>query len=257
MSRNVAIETASAAEIDFGNVSFIPGWGHFDNLDEGKVSVRVGGRTRFLYCSRLVEHKGIDIAIDAAESLRARGLEDFFIDIYGAGQIAATIQRIKYKNLENHIFYRGVAQKEEILNILRNYDALVFPTWQREPFGFVVSEAAAAGCYPIMTAGIGASEWFLDGYDCSKIARDSASLCSAMAEMMLLTDEELARARTTTRKAGRERFSFTRWLGVIEKVGLETARPPDIGKLARSTKGVESAFLFLGTLLREALGGGP
>ena len=45
-----------------------------------------------------------------------------------------------------------------MLAALPNYDGLLFPTWEREPFGFVTLEAAANGVTPVITSGIGASE---------------------------------------------------------------------------------------------------
>jgi glycosyltransferase involved in cell wall biosynthesis len=253
MSKTVSNEVSSALNTELGDVTYIPGWVDFGAREDFPIAARCRGRTRFVFCSRVAPHKGINIVLDAADRLVQHGLTQFSVDVYGAGQVTSFLQQVKAKNLDEQIVYKGLAPKEEMLKILSRYDALVFPTWEREPFGFVASEAAAAGCFPIMTAGIGASEWFLDGYDSLKIFSNDASLCSAMSQVMLWSDEEIKKFRVAALRTGRKNFSFERWLPVIQKACFDVSANKSKRDLFDTTRGVESAFLFLSSLLRESL----
>lgn len=249
MSENLTREVNETLNLTLENVTYIPGWVDFQQHPRQKIVLHNTKITHFIFCSRIAPHKGIEIMIDTAEQLVQQGLTQFIIDVYGPGHVTFFLQKVKSKNLEKYIQYKGVTQKHEMLSILSKYDALLFPTWQREAFGFIASEAAAAGCFPIITIGIGASEWFLDGYDCFKIFRDVQSLATAMQRVMLWSDEEKAKKCHNALISARKNFEFNRWSSTIKKICLEMAATQKIGDYDRATKGVESAFLFLNSLL--------
>lgn len=252
MSNNVTREVSGILNLDLGNVTYIPGWVNFVPQQLVHTPTKQRKETKFVFCSRVAQHKGIDIVIEAAYQLVQQGFTQFTIDVYGGGQLAPFLQKVKAKNLSDYIAYKGLVSKDQMLLVLSQYDALLFPTWEREAFGFVASEAAVAGCFPIMTAGIGASEWFLDGYDCLKISRDCTSVRSAMLQVMLWSDEVSIKNRAATLRSGRKNFSFDRWLSTIQEVCFDVIGTKPTSDLFRSTRGVESAFLFLSSLLKEA-----
>jgi glycogen synthase len=249
MSKNVVTEISVALDAGLPGVVYVPGWVDIAP-DLSAPTPRKNGRTRFVYCSRVAPHKGVDIILDSVEELLRSGLDNFYVDVYGAGQVAPFMQRVKARGLDQHIFYKGVVEKKEILGIFACYDALIFPTWEREAFGFVASEAAFAGCVPIVTAGIGASEWFLDGIDSLKISRNAGSLCEAMSQVMHWPDAELMKVRSAAMRSARQNFEFHRWLQVIENVCSEAADVGVPSGMAEQSRAVESAYLYLSTLLR-------
>ena len=109
---------------------------------------------------------------------------------------------------------------------LRDYDALLLPTWAREPFPYVAAEAASAGCIPIMTYGIGAAEWFLDNIDCLKIAREPAALQAAMMRVMTMDADERTAMRRRALAVARRFFRFEDALGQVEAALTEAAGAP-------------------------------
>jgi glycosyltransferase involved in cell wall biosynthesis len=254
MSQNLLNEINDQLNATLDNVTFIPGWVDFTSQEAAPVYARENKKTRFVFCSRIAPHKGIDIVVEASEILVRRGLTQFSVDLYGLGEVSPLLQRIKAKNLDEYIKYQGSFSKKEFLSVFSRYDALVFPTWEREPFGFVVSEAASAGCLPIITAGIGASEWFLDGYDCLKIFRDVDSLVGAMSQVMLIADEELLSFRKNAMKSARKNFAFEHWLTVIQEECLSVVSTSErrYKNIVAATRGAESAFLFLSSIFRES-----
>jgi glycosyltransferase involved in cell wall biosynthesis len=253
MSRNLVREAFGALGVEPPDVTYIPGWSSFDERSRPDLSRRPGSNVRFVFSSQVAPHKGTELILEAAERLVRLGLCRFTIDLYGAGQVGPLLQKVAALGLGGHVAYRGQVPKERMLALFQNYDAMLLPTWEREPFGFVTSEAAVAGCLPIMTSSIGAAEWFLDGYDCIKISRDGCSLSRAMQDVMLWSDVERVRRRTVARESARKSFSFSRWFAVIARLcheGHELGRPRD---LVRATRGVESGLLFLNTLFRETI----
>ncbi len=211
-------------------------------------------KTRFVVCSRIAPHKGTELIVDAAEELVRRGETRFMIDVFGAGQVSPFLQRVQSKGLSGHIRYLGRKEKSELLALFAEYDALLFPTWEREAFGFTVPEAAGAGCFPIMTAGIGATEWFVDQLDCNKIGRTPrlSELLEAMYRTMYASIplNRHAPSRRAAARTARRYMTFDRWLKVIEGV-CESARVQrDEHAIARS-RSVEAAFLLLSELWRE------
>lgn len=251
MSENLVREVNHTLNVTLEQVTYIPGWVDFRQFPIPQIVLHEKEMTHFVFCSRIDSHKGVDIMLDAAEKLVHQGFTHFIIDVYGAGRVAIFLQKIKAKNLEKYIEYKGALEKYVMLPTLSHYDALLFPTWEREPFGFVASEAAIMGCFPIMTSGIGASEWFLDGYDCFKISRDATSLSMAMQRVMLWSDEERKKNRHNALISSRNNFDFNRWLPMIEKICFNMAAIKKPQNDHRVTKGVESAFLFLSSLLAD------
>ncbi len=252
ISRNVMNEVTETLGFTPADVSYVPAWVHASHTVAEPAHRAEGATVRFVVCSRVAPHKGVDIITDAAEELIRRGERAFSIDVYGAGQVAPFLQRVQSKGLAGTIRYLGCKSKVGMLALFPEYDALLFPTWAREPFGFNVTEAAGAGCFPIMTAGIGASEWFVDNVDCMKIARTAPELAGAMHRTMHMQAEERRQMRAAALQTAKRYLTFDRWLTVIEKVceELRSRKSPNAVELSRS---MQSAFLFLSQLWREAL----
>ena len=120
----------------------VPAWVAFD--PEVMPDIAADAMLRFVFSSRVAPHKGTEIVIEAAAMLRAQGVQDFSIDVFGAGLAGPTMQAVHARKLEDVIRYRGLASKAEMMARFAEYDALLFPTWEREPSGYVVPEAACA-----------------------------------------------------------------------------------------------------------------
>jgi glycosyltransferase involved in cell wall biosynthesis len=253
MSGNVMKEVRDSLAIDFGNVSYIPGWVQVPERPTAPSYSNDAAEVRFVVCSRVAPHKGTEFVVDATENLVRRGVTGFSIDVYGAGMVAAFLQNIQAKDLSLYIRYLGIKPKEEMLRLFSEYDALLFPTWEREPFGFAVGEAAAAGCFPIMTAGIGASEWFVSDVDCIKIQRTTDSLAAAMVRTICMSADDRLQLRRAAMKSARRNLPFDRWIKVIEQTCVQMQGKRAFDSCTRS-RGVEAAFLFLGCMWESSLG---
>ena len=251
MSKQVVRETQTTIDSDILNPTIIPGWIDLSVLQNAKLPYSRKKHTKFVFCSRITPHKGIDILISAVQRLSPSLQDDLVIDIYGDGLVSDYMNQIQSLGLSNIIHYKGSLPKELMIPTLSQYDALVFPTWEREPFGFIACEAAASGAIPIMTAGIGAGDWFLDGINCFKIARTPEALRSAMQHIMLLDNNTLSKMKNTTQNHATKTFDFDVWMSIIEKKchNISLLHPVEISSTGISQ--IESSLFVLGSLMRE------
>lgn len=222
VSRGVYKEAEESLASPLGEALFVPGWVP-DDLPELPPR-RQAGPIRFVFSSRIAPHKGIWVLLDAAKLLLARGETDFVIDAYGTGLVPEFIQRVHAFGLGEHIRYGGLLEREEMIRRFADYDALLFPTWQREPLGLVPFEAAAQGCIPIITAQAGACEWML-GCDCIKIERSPEGLAGGMQRLLYMPPGERDRIRRTASANTRRFFSSGVWFPRIERLIRELPDP--------------------------------
>ncbi len=201
------------------------------------------GPVRFVFASRVAAHKGMSLAVEAAALLRARCPHPFTVDIWGGGAPAEMMQAAHAAGVGDLFRYRGVTGKQAMVGHFAGYDALLFATWEREPFGFVPVEAAVAGCIPIITANIGAAEFMVDGQHCIKIRRTAEDLAAAMARVAEMPAPERLALRIRVRHHARRVFDARRWFDRFETVLRDAA-----GCDARQTVPMADAVLALSAL---------
>ena len=164
-----------------GPVDLVPNW------VTGEIAAR---RTSFfsegtlrIVCAVgvLIEHKGIDVLIDACAQLNASDPGRFRLDLFGAELDGRFRERAAQAGLGEAVSFCGLVEQAELGRRLSQYDVFAFPTSSREPFAFAPLEAAAAGCVPIISATSGNAEWMVGGVHCLKAPRNA----SAFAEVLL------------------------------------------------------------------------
>ena len=198
------------------HITVLPRW--YKEIREKLQRKNIGNETRFVFASSLLKHKGIYIIIEAVKKIVSLGEKNFIVDLYGNGEVSEVIYHIAISGLEHYIKYCKVVSREELPEILNNYDALLFPTQKREPFGAIVVEAAAAGCVPIMTTGVGAGEWYLDGIDCMKINQNETDLAAAMIKFIRMSREDKTAMSSQSTVTTKKFFNFSDILNDTERL---------------------------------------
>jgi glycosyltransferase involved in cell wall biosynthesis len=163
--------------------TLIPNWVFIDECD-ARTGYRDHGIMRIVSAGRLARHKGTDILIEAMAILHRRGHRDFTLDLFGHCSDPIFESMIHSFNLTDIVRYRGVCSQAELLAGYSFYDVFVFPTVDREPFGFAPMEAAAHGCVPVVSTLCGFSEWFIDGVDCIKTQRNAPSVADGIEKLI-------------------------------------------------------------------------
>lgn len=203
-------------------VTIIPGWAD-TNEAPLKRDYLIGGKVRFVNAGTVKEHKGISLIIKAAAELKKLGVHNYEIEIYGSGDIQY-YQKIAYElGVGDKITFKGPRKQSELMEIYKTSDVFLFPTWEREPFGFAPVEAAAVGCVPIITRGTGVAEFMHDQEDCLKIERT----IEALAEQMVKVCNQTVDLQTMSLKAQiltRGNLSFQYNLDKIVEVLDRTAQ---------------------------------
>lgn len=202
------------------DADLVPGWADA----EGPVRDRdylQNGHAQFVTAGAILAHKGIDVIIQAVALLKQEMISNFTVTIYGNGQQAFYINHCKQFQVLDKISFRPMQTQAELTEIYRASDAFLFPTWEREPFGFAPIEAAAVGCVPIITHNCGAAERLIRNINCLKIERTAdalrdamKSVCSGLAPLAILGKN--------AQMIARQDLSFATCLGRIENI-LSTA----------------------------------
>lgn len=106
--------------------------------------------------SRVLKEKGIENAIDAVTCINEQNKREIFsLDIYGQIDDAYKEEfMMKQKNFPEYINYGGVIPFDRSSEVLKDYYALIFPTYyEGEGFAGTLIDAMAAGV-PVI-----ASDW--------------------------------------------------------------------------------------------------
>lgn len=245
MSNRLSLEVESTINSKLDNVIYVPGWVDISTFKKSEINLSEENFRKFVFSSRIAEHKGVSILLEAVKRLKDQGYKNFNVDVFGNGDVSNLINRILKENLGDIIHYKGCLPKEEMKEKLTNYDALLFPTWEREPFGFIVTEAATAGALPILTAGTGASEWFIHDRDSLKIQRTPESLATAMRFVIEMDTPDLIKFRGRTFKNSRKLFASSKWFSVIESTLEKCAEMRESPLNTGFVKQVEASFMNL------------
>jgi glycosyltransferase involved in cell wall biosynthesis len=106
-------------------------------------------RSGFLFAGRLTEEKGIRLLIEAAQQMKATGIE---IRVAGTGPLEEELRAVARQAPELHPL--GEIPRQQLFGELRRSIAAVVPARWYEPFGLIVAEAYATGT-AVVAASIG------------------------------------------------------------------------------------------------------
>lgn len=188
-----------------------------DVVDSGvsqKLTLRprvqhAGPNPRFMCSGRLVDHKGIDLAIRAV----ARARPEVTLDIYGDGTERAALQALVDElRLEERVTLKGwVPQHDDLITAFGKYRGYLFPSLA-EANGIVMQEAMMVGL-PVIALRWGgpsrladdAAAIYVEPTDTDGVTRDLAAAMDRLA-----TDGEAAESVSlNARKLAEQKFTWT------------------------------------------------
>jgi glycosyltransferase involved in cell wall biosynthesis len=145
---------------------------------------------RFMWAGLVSQKKAPDLAIDAVELLRDRGVRAE-LDIFGMGEQVerkALRKKIVQKGLEDRVQMRGI-RPGELKEHYANYDALLFTSRFEDPFPMTVLEAMLSKLPCILAKAGGIPEIVKDSANAILFDRDDAtSLAAAIERFLALND---------------------------------------------------------------------
>lgn len=231
MSKHVVREIEQTCGMTFDEEpTLIPGWVHPAAMKQREHYME-NGQLRLVAAGSVGVHKGTHIIIEACAQLVKQGHKNFKVDIYGFGAVEPFVLQAAQDGVSEYIHFHGPRTQEQVFELLPRYDAFLFPTHEREPFGFAPIEAAACGVVAIMTRHAGCAERVVDGVHVLKIDRTAESLKEAVVSLLTGEADVEAIGRRASRMV-RSDLSFSACMGAIElKLGEAAAQSWDPSKL--------------------------
>lgn len=142
LPRNARAKTALAPAI---GLSGVPAGTRAE--PDGAVALRL------IYVGNLLYLKGLQLALPSIAAARQRGV-DVSLTIIGDGPYGSTLKQAAARlGIDDVIDFKGKLPHNEVLELYRDYDALLFPSF-RDSGGMAVLEAMAAGL-PLICLDIG------------------------------------------------------------------------------------------------------
>lgn len=171
---------------------------------------------RFGYVGRLTALKGITDLLDAYAIYRSETKDPWDLHIAGTGPLAHTIP------VGGGVSYTGFLQPSELPEWLAGIGCLVVPS-RFEPWGVVVSEAAASGLPIIATHACGAGPHLVHDFVNGRIARTASpeSLAESMHYVALAPDAE-RRAMGAVSHGLASVYTPTRWADTVLESSART-----------------------------------
>jgi glycogen(starch) synthase len=227
MSQHLLDEIETLCGITFPQgVELVPGWADTSGAVPHGPYLQDGG-ARFVTAGAVAPHKGVDLILEACAQLKAEGAP-FTVDVYGdgigEGELWRYADKARALQVDDRFHLFGLRSQAELVQLYAGYDAFLFPSEEREPFGFAPIEAAGCGVPPIMTRQVGASERLVDGVHCLKIERTAGELTDVM-RRVIAGEIDLARIGRAGQRLVASDLSFDRCLDQIESVLRAHARP--------------------------------
>ena len=142
-------------KLGISNCEVIPNFKRLDIISEDKIEIKEDDKVyRFCTFSRVIKEKGIEEAINAVRNLNDEKYRklSYVLDIYGP--IDKNYEN-EFKNIMEKSYvgikYCGKVSFDKSVNVLKKYDALLFPTyWEGECFPGTIVDAFSAGL-PVIT----------------------------------------------------------------------------------------------------------
>ena len=192
MFQNVhSYEVFKKCHIPVQNYSIIPGSGV--NLDKFKIDPIIShDGTRFLFASRFIKQKGIDLLLKAIPTILNENEKDEFIFIGDQKKYKQNLLQLKNQYGDSIKF---LDKSDEMNKIYNMCDFLVSPSFYNEGISNVLLESLACG-RPIITTNDnpGCMEVIIDGingFSCK--SNDLNSLISTLEKASKCTKEQIAK----------------------------------------------------------------
>lgn len=180
---------------------------------EERTADEIGSRRRFLWCGRLVDHKGVDVLAAAYRRYRELADDPWGLDVVGMGPQAELLDGL------DGVVRHGFLAPPEVAELMRRSSCFVLPS-HIEPYGVVVHEAAACGLPVLTTDFAGAAAGFVqDGANGWVVpAGDVEAWARAMLRTSALPPERLASFSAVSRSLARRTTPATWAANLAEQV---------------------------------------
>lgn len=181
---------------------------------------------RLLFVGQVTRHKGVHTAVEALNLLVQSGHETATLTIVGdsaAKEFQAELRRmISLYQLESHVRFTGLVQREDTPQIYQEHDVLIFPSVWDEPFSITVLEAMASGLAVVGTATGGSGEILEDGVNALVFEKENAQQCADCISRLFSDQEFFEQVRRRGRSTIEQKHRLEQMVDTIESSLKET-----------------------------------
>jgi len=200
-----------------------------DGLFRPSVAALPAGPPQFVFAGRLVNIKGVDVALRGFALACDHGL-DARLRIVGSGPEEAGLQQLAADlGVAERVRFQPFAPSAELAAIFQRSWALLFPSQWEEPFGIVAAEAMACGC-PVIASSHGAPPEVVGDTGVLAPAADPAAWAQAMEDLAVQPARRQALGMAAAERARRE---FTRAVMVDRYRSLIDEVTENVGQRCR------------------------
>ena len=190
---------------------------------------------RIAYASLVAQYKGADVLVEALSLLHAAGIEFTATIAGGTFQpefVEALKQFVESEGLQESVHFPGALSRQELIQLYKTHNVLVFPSRFEEPFGISQIEAMAAGL-TLVTSGTGGAREIVEEHGQDGLIFESENPFD-LADILSSLPTDLTRWEAIARK-GQQRamseFNQTKAVEKLEAIFLELVNLKD-AKLA-------------------------
>ena len=145
----------------------------------------------FLWAGRLEHVKGVDLLIEAAQILKERGKDNFFIRLAGKGSLQNELEKqASEAGVSDVVTFLGRISREEMQKEMQMAACFVLPT-RYEAFGAVLIEAMATGL-PVIATRSGGPDTIVNADNGILIDTENAEQLARAMEGMIQRISELS-----------------------------------------------------------------
>lgn len=160
--------TGAYVASDFELIKSYPGkrlkWGYFPDVSckIEKDKLTDPDKIRILWAGRLINLKHPEYAIEAAKTLKDKGI-NFCLDIIGDGPMRNELEaRVKALDLEDLVSFKGAMKPDKVHEVMAKSHVFLFTSNYLEGWGAVVNEAMQCGCAVVASKEAGAVPFLIE-----------------------------------------------------------------------------------------------
>jgi glycogen synthase len=178
------------------------------------------GRLKLLYTGQLANHKGVHTAIEAMANLvHKRGVNEISLTLVGSGHPdyeAYLRDLVESEQLSEFVTFHKAVSKDEMPDILQQFDVLIFPSIYEEPLARVTQEAMASGLVVVGTTTGGTEEILKDGETGLTFAPKDADGLAEQVNRLIIDSDLRCRLAQAGRQIVLENFTLDKMVEEIE-----------------------------------------
>lgn len=178
-------------------------------------------RLRIAYASLVMHYKGADLLIEALCLLHAAGIP-FEATIAGGTLYPKYVELLQEmvasEGLQDQVRFTGVLSRQELIDLYKTHNVLVFPSRFEEPFGISQIEAMAAGLTLITSGTGGAKEIVEHAQDGLLFERENSFDLADMLSSLVAYPQEWAAITRKGQQKALNQFSQTKAVEQLESV---------------------------------------